>query len=79
MTILLRHVQNEYVNKDCRRGFCDKQETATEFMSIFKAMKYLIGQGVVTITDYKFIDNTQKDRKHANTKIDINRRRRRTV
>ena len=80
MSYLIKHVQNEYVNKDCSRGFCNDKASATEFKSIFAAMKYLISINEETIDDYNFVEtNIRQARQHVTAKTNTYRRRWRTV
>ena len=76
MTILLQHARKHYVNKDCDRGFCEDRGLATQFKSIFSAMKYLCSQGEKSINEYNFIEN-QKGVKDGKTETYSHRRRRR--
>ena len=80
MPILLQHAKKQYVRKDCTRGFCKDKKSATKFLSIFKAMLYLISQNEESIKDYKFIENSNiKKSSHDEPEINIVRRRRRFI
>jgi len=78
MTILLQHARKHYVNKDCDRGFCEDRSFATQFKSIFSAMKYLCSQGEKSINEYNFIED-KKGNKDEQAEINPNRLRRRFI
>ena len=81
MTFLVQHARKQYINKDCPKGFCEDKESATEFSSVFSAMKYLDSINVESLEEYKFIENNEnrKVRNDGRTKINLNGRRRRPI
>jgi len=66
--VLVKHMLRKFVNKNSFGGYCENMDQATKFNSVFEAMKYLHEQDEDDITEFDFIDTSERKRKRKITK-----------